>query len=238
MKRPTMAEEETAAEVAKRAGSRERSRRTHGLPPEDAIEQATREADSAALIRRMAGKPASDVLSRLSNGDPLKLYPLCARRIREAYFVLDPDRVFERLLALVAVGIEVEAEKCGERDWLLGRVDRAIQSILDHDREEERAGVPAENPEEHFSLFVEALYLEPPLARLASVRLNALEERVRKGFYLLMIEGRPLEEVLEQGLGPEERLHGDILLALQAVSLLDENGFEDLGKQEKKERKR
>src|SRR6185436_20448365 len=98
-----MAEEETAAEVGKQARAQGRSARTPDDSLEGASERATREADAAALIRRMAGKPASDVLSRISNGDPLKLYPLCARRIRDVYLVLDPERVFERLLALVAV---------------------------------------------------------------------------------------------------------------------------------------
>src|SRR5262245_24123127 len=209
-----MAEKEAADELAKEAHPRS----LPALPqpdcrPEDveATSELTLAADAVVLIRRMAGKPAGDVLARISNGDPLKLYPLCARRIRDTYFVLDPDRVFERLLPLVAVGIQVEAERCTEAGWLTGRVDRAIQALIDHDREEERRGVPDEDPEEHFRVFVEALYLEPSLARLASVRLNGLEERVRKVFYLLLIEGRPLEEVLEAGLAPEERLHGDIM---------------------------
>lgn len=184
-------------------------------------------ADADTLIRRMAGKPASEILARISNGDPLKLYELCARRIRDTYYVLDPDRVFERALAIVAVGIEIEAESCTRPEWLLGALDRAIQSTLEHDREEERAGLPAENPEAHFRLFLEAFYLDPPLARLASVRLNGLEERVRKGFQLLIVEGRPLEEVLALGLSPPERLQKDILTALEAIGLIDEKGFGD-----------
>lgn len=182
-------------------------------------------SDVQTLVRRMAGKPANEVLARISNGDLLKLYPLCARRIRDTYFVLDPDRVFERALAMVAVGIEVEAESCLRPEWLVGTIDRAIERTLDHDREEERAGLPPENPEEHFRLFVEAFFVEPPLARLSAVRLNGLEERVRKGFQLLIVEGRPLEECLELGLGPPERLQLDILLALEAIGLIDEKGF-------------
>src|SRR5262249_34249464 len=120
-------------------------------------------------------------------------------------------------------------EACSRPGWLLGKIDQAIQTILERDGEDERAGVPAENPREHFRLFVEGLFLLPEHARLASVRLNGLEERVRKGFYLLLIEGRPLGEVLEAGLGPEERLYEDILIGLQAVGLLDEKGFESEG---------
>jgi hypothetical protein len=187
--------------------------------------------DAGAHLRRLAGKPADEVLSRISNGDPLELYPLCVQRIRETYFTVDPDRVFERALAFVAVGIEVEKD-CDTAGWLLGRVDRAIQRVLDRDREEERTGIPAENPEEHFRLFVEGFYREPALARLASVRLNDLEERVRKGFHHLLIEGRSVDECLEMGLGPPERLQRDILIALQAIGLIDDAGFKELGAEE------
>lgn len=226
-----MAEEETADELENPTRSPPRPKRPQRAPPsiskEDAAEEATRAADLETLIRRLAGKPASDVLSRISNGDPLKLYALCARRIRETYFVIDPDRVFERALAVVAVGMEIEQEACTRPEWLAGMVDRAIRLVLDRDRDEESRGIPPENPEEHFRLFVEAFYIEPPLARLSAVRLNGLDERIRKGFQKLLIEGLPLEEVLEMGLGPPERLQLDILIALQAIGLIDEEGVEE-----------
>ena len=72
------------------------------VPPEPA-------AETKSLLARLAGKNASEVLSRISDGDPLRLYPSCAYRTRERYFVVDPDRVFERALSLVAVGIEIDS---------------------------------------------------------------------------------------------------------------------------------
>lgn len=208
--------------------------RERASPPRTPREQASEpcadgpSADAATLVRRMVGKPASEVLARLANGDPLKLYTLCARRIRETFFVLDPDRVFERALASIAVGIEIEGEACLRPEWLTSAMDRAIQATLDRDQEEERIGMPAENPEEHFRLFVEVFYVEPPLARLSSVRLNGLEERVRKGFRLMLVEGRTPEECMQLGLGPPERLQRDILAALEAIGLVDEPGVEAL----------
>src|SRR5262245_14935975 len=74
--------------------------------------------DTEVILRRLAGKPASEVLARISNGDPLRLYPRCVQRIRERFFVLDPDRAFEHALAVVAVGIEIEAERCVQPEWL------------------------------------------------------------------------------------------------------------------------
>jgi hypothetical protein len=230
-----MVERETADELAK---SRQ-PKTAHGqskvqpVSPStsaDSTEEASRAADIEVLVRRLAGKPADDILSRISDGDLLRIYPLCARRIRERYFVIDADRVFERALALVAVGItvEIEKKKCATMEWQVEIVDRAISLTLDQDREEEASGLPANDPEKHFRLFVEAFFREPALARTAAVRLNGLDERVRKGFYMLLLDGLPVENCLAAGLGPPERLQHDILIALQAVGLLDDAGVEEL----------
>jgi hypothetical protein len=188
-------------------------------------ELAQTRADREALLRRMEGRPAAETLARLANGDPLRLYECCAHRIRETFFFLDPDRVFERVLPLAAVGLEVDAEASRRPEWLVGLADRAIQAVLDHDREQERAGIPLDAPEEFFPLFSAAFYIDAPLARLSSVRLNGLEERVRKGFYYLLVEGRPLEECYGLGLGPPDVLQRDMLGALEAIALIDEGGL-------------
>jgi hypothetical protein len=228
-----MSEEGAADPIAKPRRKKARTSSKTTEPAERPVAEETddrvRAADARVMLQRLAGKPAADVLSRISNGDPLRLYPLCARHIRERCYVLDPDRVFERVLAIVAVGIELEAERCAEPAWLAGKLDESIQSVLEHDRAEEQDGLPPDNPEEHFRLFVEAFYIEPPLARLSSVRYNALDERLRRGFQKLLIEGLPLEEVLAmEGLGPPERLQLDILLGLKAIGLIDEEGVEEL----------
>jgi hypothetical protein len=229
-----MSEEGTADRPVLRERVEARSStRSAGIRVDSAApEPAQPLVDVSSLLRRLAGKPAAEVLARLSGGDPLRLYPLCARRIREGFFVLDPERVFERALAMVAVGIEIEGEACTRPEWLTHTLDRAIARTLEQDREEERAGLPPEDPEQRFALFIEVFFLEPPLARLAAVRLNGLEERVRKAFQLLLVEGRPLEECLELGLGPPERLQADILEALEAIGLIDEHGFGEPGREE------
>lgn len=217
----------SAGETAGRPGTGSVSERLSGQQGESAASAEHSQSDVRAFIRRLAGKPAEDVLARISNGDPLRVYPLCVQRLRDTYFILDPDRVFERALSLMAVGFEVEKE-CETDDWLVRKVDRAIERVLDGDREDERTGNPPENPEAHFRLFVEGFFREPLLARLASVRLNDLGEIARKSFHHLLIEGRSVDECLEMGLGPPERLQRDILTALQAIGLIDEEGFKEL----------
>ncbi|HEX6886099.1 MAG TPA: hypothetical protein VF530_22185 [Planctomycetota bacterium] len=189
---------------------------------------AQRQTDTLTLLRRLAGRPAAEVLARIAEGDLLRLFPLCAQRIREAAFLLDPERVFEHALSKAAVRIEIDGEHCAEPGWLAECVDRAIQAILERDRQDEQAGIPPDQPSKHFPVFIESCYVEPTAARLASIRYNALDARIRQGFQKVIVEGEPLQKVLELGLGPLERLQLDILLALKAIGLLDDAGVEEL----------
>jgi len=225
-----MAQEETGR-LEHAAPPRSRSPAARGetvAPIEARGDEEQRRADTLTLLRRLAGRPAAEVLARIADGDLLRLFPLCAQRVRELCYVLDPERIFERALAEVAVEIELAGERCGEAELLIACVDRAIQSVLERDRRDEHDGVPLVRPEASYPLFVEACKLEPGLARLASVRYNALDARVRRGFQKLIIEALPLAEVLELDLGPPERLQLDILHALQAIGLLDDDGVEEL----------
>jgi hypothetical protein len=120
-----MAEEEATRSVGKTAPAGSRKGASQAGSPADipdareSEEQAFRAADAQTVIRRLAGKPSAEILSRISNGDPLQLYPLGVRRLRETFYLLDPDRVFERALAEVAVGMQLEAQRCSEPGRLL-----------------------------------------------------------------------------------------------------------------------
>jgi hypothetical protein len=228
-----MDREETAGSLeraprARTGGSKEKAKPQPEPAQVPLADEVQRQRDALTLVRRLAGKPAAEVLARIADGDMLRLYPLCAERLRETFFVLDPERVFERALAEVAVTIELEGAGCAEPAGLLAAVDRAIQSVLERDRREEHDGIPPADPDKHFAVFIDCCFIEPPMARLSSVRFNALDPRVRHGFLRLLVEARPLEEVLAMGLGPPERLQLDILHALKAIGLLDDAGVEEL----------
>ena len=91
-----MAKEEPDS-LQRTARARSRPERT---PPAPKVSQAAesedaqRLTDTLTLLRRMAGKPAAEVLARIADGDLLRLFPQCAQRIRDTFFILDPDRVF------------------------------------------------------------------------------------------------------------------------------------------------
>lgn len=183
------------------------------------------EPPGVVILGRLAGQPAPEILARISSDDPLKLYAGVAQRIRDRWFVLDPDRVLERALPIVAVSLEHHPEGCEHPDWLLERMDRAIQLVLDSDREEDRRG-PLDTdgfPDPRFEVFVRTFLVPPALSLAASVRLNGLGDRVRRVFFELMIEARPVEECLERGLGPPEQLRIDALTALWGLGHLDDD---------------
>ena len=186
-------------------------------PPEPAPE-------AKALIARLAGRTAREVLARISDGDPLRLYPLCAHRTRERYFVVDPDRVFERALSSVAVGMEIDSSGCERADWLIERIDAALRSVLEEDREAERTGARTESGflDPKYLVFVEAFGTEPARARSAAVQFNGLDERARKAFFHLLVDGESVEACLQRGLGPPDRLRNDVLTALWALGHLDD----------------
>lgn len=186
--------------------------------------------EAKTLLARLAGKNAREVLARLSDGDPLRLYPLCAHRTRGRYFVVDPDRVFERTLSLVAVAIEIDSEGCERAEWLIERIDEALSSVLEEDRELERAGARTESGflDPRYLVFVEAFGTEPARARSAAVQFNGLDERARKAFFHLLVDGESVATCLQRGLGPPDRLRNDVLTALWALGHLDDAELKDM----------
>jgi hypothetical protein len=188
-----------------------------------------RPPEADALLARLASREPAEILGRIADGDPLQLYPLCAHRIQERYFVLDADRVHERALAFVATAVGVEIDAIARPDWLISIIDRAIESRLNEDREEERAGkVPCEPTDQRYRIFVESFGTEPTLARAAAVRFNGLEERNRRGFFHLLIYGEAIETCLEKGMGPPDDLRNDILTALWALGHLDDQELDQM----------
>jgi hypothetical protein len=236
-----MAEEETPiASRASRSRKGKRPAESAGKPPTPPPPAPPRPIEATTLLRRLAGRPAAEVLGRISDGDPLRLYPSCAYRISERYFSIDPDRVFERALATVAVSLETEPENCDQAEWLVEKIDRAIRYVLKVDQEEDRSGPPPDDEflDPRYRVFVEAFGVEPPLARTAAVRFNGLDERVRKGFFHLLVYGESVETcVNERALAPPQQLRRDVLTALWALGHLDDAGLEEMLNRKKRQKK-
>ncbi len=166
----------------------------------------------------LQGADPESILARISQGDPLRLCALVGKRLRERSLMIDPDRVHEKSLAVMALAAARATEPQLDLEWVLKALDLAIERVLREDREEERvaAGCPPENPA-HYAFIHLAFATEPGMTRSAAVAFNDLPPLARRAFYALLVEGKSVEECLEEGLGPREFLRMNILQSLKAL---------------------
>lgn len=168
----------------------------------------------------LRGESAGAILAHLSQGDPLRLAERSARRLRERFVLLDPDRVLRRALAVCAEAAAHEEIEEDLEAWTLFHLDLAIDQLVHADREAEQAR-PGEldDEEQDFPLLTQSLSLDPACVRPASVAFNELEELPRRAFFELLIEGRPVGDVIEQGPWDEDGLYAAIQCALTPFRL-------------------
>ena len=167
----------------------------------------------------LRGDDANEIHSRLSgDGDPLRLRERTARRMREVWFLIEPDRIFARAAALCANAAKTEPAPADLEVWTLGKVDKAIEQLVHRDAEaEEREPALVSEEERLFPMLTESMMREPARVRAISVRFNALEPLARRAFFELLIEGRDVLEVIEGGPWNRESLRALILKGLAAL---------------------
>lgn len=175
-----------------------------------------------SLVRRLfAGDDPRAILARISEGDPLRLEPFCVARAREKSVLIDPETLFVRTMAQVAIAAPRRDENSPLDRWLRDRVDDAIRDTLRRDREALDAGfVPEEPLAPRFAYFMEALGIEPESTLSAIVAFNELPRYTRESFFALILEARPLQEVLAEGFGPPDDLRLRVRTALCALTYI------------------
>lgn len=175
----------------------------------------------------LAGSSPEAILAKITQGDPLRLHEMCGRRVRELSLLLDPDRLHEHSLSWIAVAATRAASGEIDSGWLTRMVDCTIERCLREDREQQHVA-PGSPPADlkHYSFIHEAFGTESGLVRSAAVAFNALEQRARRGFFALLVEGKSVEECLEEGLGPREMLRDNVLQALCALGHLNQEELE------------
>lgn len=176
--------------------------------------------ERAAWPSFLRGEDSQEILARLSQADPLHLREAAARRLREVWFLLEPDRVFHRTLAVCADAVPCEDPPQDLSAWARGKLDLAIDQLVRLDSEAEFAHPELlTDAEKDFPLLTECLLLEPELVRAASVAFNSLEPLPRRAFFELLIEGREPPEVIEAGPWDEDGLYEAIQTALATLGL-------------------
>ena len=182
--------------------------------------EASRKPEPACWPSFLRGADASEILAHLNEGDPLRLQEASARRLREVWILLEPERVFLRALAVCAKAASKERPPADLAAWARDKIDLAIEELVHRDREAERADPELVSDEEKaFPLLTDSLMLDPELVRSASVTFNALDALPRRAFFELLIEGREVAEVIESGPWDEDGLYVAIQTALATVGL-------------------
>src|SRR6185503_14751937 len=168
----------------------------------------------------LRGGDANEILARLSEGDPLRLQEASARRLREVWYLLEPERVYHRALAVCAKAASKEAPPTDLGLWVRTQLDLAIEQLVRKDCEAEHAHpeLVAED-EKVFPLLTDSLMLDPELVRSTSVSFNALDPLPRRAFFELLIEGREIGEGIEAGPWDEDGLYNAIQTALATMRL-------------------
>ena len=169
---------------------------------------------SAALL--FSGLNAQELLTRLSDGDPLRLYECCAVQVRERALFVDTDRLYTRTLnALVVTGEPPDRDAVWQ--WIDARIGDAVADILKEDEGCLRSQVPAPGEQPHMTVRA-LLGLDPRAALAVAVAFNSLELSTRRACVALFIEHRTVAECLEAGLGSLDELRSSASQGLAALT--------------------
>src|SRR5262245_15046119 len=180
--------------------------------------EASRGPDRPNWPSFLRGADAQEIHARLSQGDALRLLENSTRRLREVWFLLDPERVYNRAVGVCATAAAREDPPEDLAAWAHAKIDLAIEQLVREDLEEERAHPEFVSEEaKAFPLLTDSLMLDPELVRAASVAFNTLDPLPRRAFFELMIEGREIGECIESGPWDEDGLYEAIQTALATV---------------------
>jgi len=165
----------------------------------------------------LRGGERGAIFARLSESDPLRLGERSARRLRERWLLIDPDRAHARAVALCADGAASEEPPRDLAAWTLEKIDLALEQLLRTDEENERNAEPPGAEELSFPLLTNSLMITPEQVRRVAVAFNALEPLSRRAFFELLVEGRDVLEVLEQGPWDADGLHDHVTRCLGSL---------------------
>ena len=164
----------------------------------------------------------NDIYSKISNGDPFHLEARSGHRLHVRWYILDPERVYQKAMAYVAHRAAAKEPDRGKAAWFDSCIDAAIRSILTEDREMERAGhSPGLNEDWAHEHLARMFQIPLGLARKASVQFNDLPDLDRRAFFDLIVKGIPPEEVMAMKYGTRRELRLGVLRCLEAVGHLD-----------------
>ncbi|MEQ1892027.1 MAG: hypothetical protein ABL998_05750 [Planctomycetota bacterium] len=146
----------------------------------------------------LRGEPR-EIHARLLENDPLRLRERCAVRLRARWILIEPDRAFARSAACAALCAAQDQPPPDLEKWAIACIDKAFEQILASDRAAELAGDPPDEEQRTFPLLTDCLMVAPERVRSVALAFQALEDPVRRAFFELLVEGREVLQVLQEG---------------------------------------
>jgi hypothetical protein len=129
----------------------------------------------------LLGASPQEVLARIATDDPLKLRPAVVEQLRQRCQLLDARQVHLRCIALCARAACRYQGTPSLKEWLLERLDEAIEQVLAEDP-------AAETDAGAWAPLAVPLGLDPRAARLACGVFNQLPLDQRRAFFRVVIE--------------------------------------------------
>ncbi len=188
----------------------------------------SRDWPGRALLGR---RNAREVISRLTDGDPLEIRARCIARIEHHARFIDVRRLQLRAVARIAHAAPRYSGEPALDPWLEERIDAAIEDLLNEDAEEDRSDIPATEPwDPRYAFVSETLGIEPALARRACIAFNDLPTDVRRAYFATVVAKKTIHRYVAEGNGPPEKVKGQLQRVLDAIRAAIEPREGDGGK--------
>ena len=213
------------SQVAGSPARRRRSRRDERAVIETAFENAE------ACGRFLDRKSPHELLDLFEASDPLRIAERSSRYLWTEGLLLEPDRLTHKAAARIARHAHDRPRHVSLDRWLWSCLARAAADILHEDAERLASDTEVREPWAPQHVFIrDALGHDEVNALRVCAAFNRQRRLERQAFFALIMERRPVEEVLDAGFGPAKWLRA---ACLQGLDLL--LGFEpdpEVGEQE------
>jgi hypothetical protein len=176
----------------------------------------------------LSGTSASEILEKIAPSDPLGITARCGARLHWRAQLIAHERAVARSLAQTAYAALRYRGQPELGAWLDAQIDRALDMLLNDDREDEAAGRPTDEPwDPRFAFVSEVWGVSPALARRACVVFNALPIVVRRAWWALTVQGKSINRYVAEGSGPPPIVEERVKRAILAMSKLEDPGGDD-----------
>ena len=158
--------------------------------------KATGRKRGAALLH---GDSPQQILSALTDGDPLNLWGHCGSRLDHQALLFDQKRVAWRSAAYLSFKA-AERQYRGDpplNQFIESAIDEALRSLVEEDWEGDRSDAPIDHELEQYANLALEADLDPRHARRVTLEFNLQPLRLRRPLYAVLVENRAFAEVAE-----------------------------------------